>query len=290
MSAPLQWHDLDDGGGYIPTGKTTDDLPPGIYDISKTMQGQIVFVPVRARMDEIIRFPETPIDDVIFEIETFWSREEDFVRHGMPFKRGLLLHGPPGSGKSTTLQFIARDVVNRGGIVILFGGVGIFMSGYRVLRSRHPEMPVVVFMEDLDEILNENNAGQSSILNLLDGVESTHKVVFLATTNYPERLQERITNRPSRFDRRFLIGHPNAQSRRMYLETIMLEGDEIDVGKMISDTEGMSLAHLKELFVSTVILKSDYGKTLAALRKMTERMSSVYDNESMFEGLGRGYS
>ncbi|NJO18646.1 MAG: AAA family ATPase [Thioploca sp.] len=61
-------------------------------------------------------------------------------------------------------------------------------------------------MEDLESILKSNNP--STVLNILDGVNSFDNIVFLATTNYPEELESRIKNRPSRFDRRFYIGPP----------------------------------------------------------------------------------
>ena len=65
------------------------------------------------------------------------------------------------------------------------GDVDLFLAGYRALRQIQPNAPIVVLMEDLDEILKgKSSAGESRILNLLDGVESTHNVVFLATTNY----------------------------------------------------------------------------------------------------------
>jgi len=54
------------------------------------------------------------------------------------------------------------------------------------------------------------------VLNLLDGVKQVDNIIYIATTNYPELLEERILNRPSRFDRRFHIGTPSAEVRKFY--------------------------------------------------------------------------
>jgi AAA+ superfamily predicted ATPase len=287
----MKWRVVDDGM-FTSVGRTVRTMPPGVYDIIADARGHTYFQEMVARDDEIIRFPEMPIDEVVGEIERFWGREEAFKNHGLPFKRGILLYGPPGSGKSCTLQLVAREMIERGGYVVPFRTPALFLRGYRMLRQVQPNAPIVVLMEDLDEILKgKSSVGESEILNLLDGIESTHKVVFLATTNYPRALGARIFNRPSRFDRRILVGHPTAASRRTYLERLVREGDMFDIDKMARDAESMSLAHLKELFVSTVILGSPYEQTLKALRAMNDFDPSEYEEpaELAKTGAGRGF-
>lgn len=282
-----QWTSAEDGSAFSPTGKTCSALPPGIYDPT-VFNGQLFMMPVTARDEEIIRFPDTPTDEVVGEIQSFWSKQDAFAAHGLPFKRGILLYGPPGSGKTSCLQLVVRDVVKRGGLVFMFGGSNVFMSAYRTLRTIQPETPLVVLMEDLDEILGRT-ANESQILNLLDGVESTHKVVFLATTNYPEKLGARIVNRPSRFDRRFLVAHPSSAARRMYLETLTREGDGVDLERYVADSNGFSLAHLKELFVATVLLGTDYDDTVTYLKSMREKTAGSWEGgDERKVGFGTG--
>lgn len=274
-----QWAEI--GGNYVGSTETMPVIPPGVYDIH-SFQGGYYFSPLDERDDDLIRFPGTRIDDVVNEIETFWTQENAFRAHGLPYKRGILLYGPPGSGKSSTLRFITNDVVAKGGIVLTYSGPDSFISGYRILRTIQPTTPIVVLMEDLDSILKMYS--QSAILNLLDGVESVDKVVFLATTNYPGDLKARISNRPSRFDRVYAIPHPNEAGRRLYLESLIRHGDEVDVDQYVKDTGGMSLAHLKELFVATVILGNPYGETLKTLRAMRNPPSAVDVDGEMGEG------
>lgn len=288
-----KWRVVDTDGIYTAVGRTMKTMPPGVYDIISDGQGKIYWQKVDARTDEIIRFPEMPIDEVVTEIETFWDREEAFRSHGLPFKRGILLYGPPGSGKSCTLQLVSRAMIERGGYVVMFHQPQLFLAGYRMLRGVQRDAPIVVLMEDIDEILKGKSAqGESEILNLLDGIESTHKVVFLATTNYPRILGARITNRPSRFDRRILIGHPTAESRKMYIETLVQPGDDFDIDRMVADTANMSLSHLKELFVSTVILGAPYDQTLKTLRTMNDFDPSEYEEPAELAKTGamRGYA
>ena len=128
-------------------------------------------------------------------------------------------------------------------------------------------------MEDLDSILQHNI--ESDVINILDGVDLIDKVVFIATTNYPELLGERVINRPSRFDRRFYIGPPNEASRLLFFKFLFQQGMQkpedrslIDLMRWVKDTEGMSIAHLKELFVACVILGTPYEEALKTLKSM----------------------
>jgi len=185
------------------------------------------------------------------------------------------------SGKSSSIQLIMKDVVERGGIVVKFCHPHIFIEGMRIFRTIQPETPVVVLMEDLDAIMH-NYGDESGVLNILDGVECVHKCVFLATTNYPEELGPRVINRPSRFDKRFKIGHPNEESRKLYFEYLM--GDKVKelkvpLSKWIEDTNGFSIAHLKELFVAVIILGDEYEDAIFTLSSMKEYISSDQDIE-----------
>ena len=277
-----QWVNLSDGEGYVATTDTQSMLPPGFYGLSVVQGVGLVWAAIRVRTDHVLRFPDSASDHVIREIETFWEQEDSFIAHGIPFKRGILMHGPAGSGKTTSVRVIALEVVKRGGYVLEYSGVSTLISALRQLRCIQPETPVVVLMEDLDSILDTSQSGQSAILNMLDGVESVHKVVFLATTNYPERLDPRIIDRPSRFDRRVEIKHPVAASRKMYLETLARPEDDIDLDEYVKASRGMSLAHLKELFVATVILKNGFEDTVETLKTMHSRSSrpnSINDDD-----------
>jgi SpoVK/Ycf46/Vps4 family AAA+-type ATPase len=162
--------------------------------------------------------------------------------------------------------------VRRQGVVLEFDEPNLFVSGMRVLRQIQPETPVVVIMEDIDSILEMYN--ESLILNILDGVNQMDKVVFLATTNYPDKLGHRIMNRPSRFDKRFRIGFPSDESRRMYFEHLIgaenISKLRIDLDKWVADTNEFSIAHLKELFVAVIILGDEYKDALKTLKKMKE--------------------
>ena len=281
-----------DGRIFLPAAKTNPKLTPGVYEIDVSPNIGLYFEKIPVKTDGLLRFPDTNSDRVVGEIQRFWDRESVFEEYKLAYKRGILLYGPPGSGKSCTIQLIMQDVVQRDGIVIKFTDPYQFIDGMRILRQIQEETPVVVIMEDVDSTLEMYN--ESEILNILDGVNEVKRVVFLATTNYPEKLGARIVNRPSRFDKRFRIGFPSDQSRRMYFEYLIGGGDEarlhskvkelkIDLDRWVKDTDEMSIAHLNELFVAVVIIGDSYAEAIKTLKSMTEVLEDKnYDTEIGF--------
>jgi AAA+ superfamily predicted ATPase len=261
-----------DGSKFYPAGATVGNITPGIYDIQVDGMKGIFFQKINVKTDGLLRFPETNSEAVIDEISKFWEREENFKKYKLNYRRGLFLYGPPGSGKSSTIQLICEDVINRKGVVFKFVSPGIFSDGVRVFREIQPDTPIVVLMEDIDSIIDSFN--ESEVLNILDGVDQISKVVYLATSNYPERLGQRLLNRPSRFDKRFKMDHPKRNSRKAYFDHLIDEDTkkeyQIDIEKWVEDTDDMSIAHLKELFIAVCILGNSYEESIETLKSMME--------------------
>lgn len=282
FGAKTQWTSSD-GVRFFPASRTFPQLSPGVYEI-KTCQNGLYFENVPVKTEGLIEFPETNSQKVVSEIQNFWGKEEVFASQGLAYKRGIILWGPPGSGKSCTIQLVIADVTNvRGGVVFkLNTEPSLFLEGIRTFREVQPDTPIVILIEDIDALIHVYD--ESEVLNILDGVDRIEKVVFLATTNYPEELGERIMNRPSRFDKRFKMPHPKAKSRQIYFEHLLARGSmkDIDIAQWVEDTSGMSIAHLKELFIAVCILGEKYEDTIETLRAMVEEIpSSKEDDDSM---------
>lgn len=277
-----QWTTSDDTN-FIPAGQTKSKLPPGVYDICASQTLGLYFSRINVIGQNLIRFPQTNIDKVVTQIQTFWEREEVFREFQLPHKRGILMWGPPGCGKSCAIQLVMRDVVSRGGIGLNFTNPNLFSYAVRTLRQIEPETPIVVLMEDLDSIIQHYH--ESEVLNILDGINQIDRACFLATTNYPENLGPRIVNRPSRFDKRYKIDFPDEDSRLLYLQSLVGDRElDLNLGKWVSDTKGMTFAHLKELFVGVVVLENSYNETLNDLREMSKKINSSDWEETGFTG------
>src|SRR6266852_1924275 len=95
------------------TRSTVPTLEAGIYDIKDTMRG-LEYHKHDINTDEILRFEDSRYNQIINEIDNFWSLEENFKEMGFTHKRGVLLFGAPGQGKSCLLKMVIESMVNRG--------------------------------------------------------------------------------------------------------------------------------------------------------------------------------
>jgi hypothetical protein len=260
-----QWA-IGGNGRFVPVGSTVGRLQAGIYEpfaVGSTLGLEQVSV----SSDSIYKLPDMATEEVLTEIQQFWSSEDRYRKHQLLYKRGLLLWGPPGSGKTITVKLLMQELVQRDGLVILVGNVNLAIAVLKALRRIEPVRNLIVVLEDIDEIINYN--GEASVLSMLDGENNIDRVLHLATTNYPERLGARIINRPSRFDRRVYVGMPGNDARRVYLEKTT-NGDlsEKVLSKWIRDTKDMSIAHLRELVAAVYCLNQPYGEVLERLKAM----------------------
>lgn len=270
------------GKTYSPCEKATKSMPAGHYLIRNNPERGIFFSEKTVKMDELLILPDSISVEIIAGIEKFWTKEDHYRKFKFLWKRGILLWGPPGSGKTSTVQIIASKIVERDGIAIYVQNPALAIQGLDILRYIEPNRPIVVILEDLDDIVEKQ--GEAELLSLLDGEFQVDNAVFIATTNYPEELDQRIINRPSRFDIVEYIKMPSEEARRAYLiaKNPRLVGDELE--QWIEDTEGYSIAHLKELIVATECLERPYEENLKRLDKMieAEAHSSKGDQETVF--------
>jgi SpoVK/Ycf46/Vps4 family AAA+-type ATPase len=268
MSDNTQHWATADNRTFFPREETTkfEALPPGIYEIRNSTKGIYFYKRKPQNIAELVRFNDTNIDDAVKEINNFWTKRDLFKRHQFPFKRGILLHGPAGSGKSSAIKMIIEDVVAMNGIAIMFCDPSTFENGMDYFREIQNNTPVVVVIEDIDSWLMHN---ESEITNILDGHGNFENIVFLATTNYINHLSDRIKNRPSRFDKRIYIGPPNIETREAYLNKIVsTEEFKVPIKQWADESEGLTFAHLKELYLSVCFFDADYAETLTRLKDM----------------------
>lgn len=265
------------GNKFSPTTETVKGVPPGFYEVGLDSNIGYYLQKKHVNTDELYQLPSEELTDIIEDIQKFWQRADRYKAYGFLHKRGILLYGDPGMGKSGIIQLITKHLVeNMQGIVInLTNGDQIEWYGELItsFRQIEPNRPIIVILEDIDGIAGEGNWSTSMLLNILDGVKQIDNVVYIATTNYPEKLEERITNRPSRFDRRYEVEPPNAEVRLAYFKNKLSEEDlkSIDLGEWVKATDGMSLAHLRELVISVVAMGNTFENTINRLNGLKKK-------------------
>jgi len=212
-------------------------------------------------------------EEIREDFDRFFASRELYQRHGIPWKRGVLFTGPPGNGKTHTVKALINHVQKPCLYVKCFDMPSdeTVQEGIRqVFNQARQSSPCVLVLEDLDSMINDKT--RSFFLNELDGFAENSGIMVLATTNYPEKLDPAIRDRPSRFDRKYNFDLPAEDERRAYvevwnesLEAELRLSDQIKP-VLVSETEGFSFAYLKELFLSSMMR----WMTLSGSRSMNE--------------------
>lgn len=278
-----QWA-LGGNGRYIPVGSTVLKLPAGIYEPFAT-PGSWGLEKLSIASDGIYILPDMATETVLAEVSKFWGSEQRYRDHNLLYKRGLILWGPPGGGKTVTVKLLMAELVKRDGIVIVAQNINLTVMCLKAVRRIEPTRNIIVVLEDIDEIINFN--GESTVLSMLDGENNIDRVLNLATTNYPERLGARIINRPSRFDRRVMVGMPSPASREAYIIKATKNSlNPVELAKWVIDTKDMSIAHLRELVAAVYCLDQPYLDVIERLQKMAEQVKSEEEFKRGSVGFG----
>jgi len=282
---------LIDGEKYIPTGKSISQLPPGYYVPSERYSVGHFLARKEVISEETIIFPDSVVSEILTNIKVFWESRHKYVDYGFVYKRGILLYGVPGTGKTSVINAICNHIIKSlSGIVITISDheeLKHFKVLCQYIRDIEPDKPIILLFEDIDNLFGGDD--ESLLLNLLDGKFQIENVVYIATTNYPDKLAERIINRPSRFDLVREIALPNAEVRRYYLKTKLKEDDlaKYPIEEWVDKTEGLSIAHIKEAILSVVIQGEDFNEVMERMREVVRKVyKPISIEKESKEGIG----
>jgi len=266
-----QWSHNTSRDVYTGTHETVDQLPSGLYHFKTDNWGNPLANRKQQKDERLCEFRNGPAHEIVEEIRRFWSTGEHYKNLGVTHKRGVLLHGPPGCGKTGIVQLVIRDTIERKGVVTFISGVDHFRSCMPLLRQIEPGRPVLGVIEDIERICEYGE--EEELLELMDGSTSMgHGILFLATTNNLDEVPKRIRCRPSRIDTLLEIGQPGKPQRQEYLEFVAGQSS-FDVpaetlATWASQTEGFSLAALKELLISVVVFQKTSDEAIARIREL----------------------
>ena len=221
---------------------------------------------------------------------------------GVPHRRGVLLHGPPGNGKTSLIRLAGARLPDVP-FLLLRPAADFDGDDLQTVIERWTEQaPAVLVIEDLNWLLKAVNV--STFLNLLDGVETFADrarggptgtgpadapaspaspaptgrragLLLIATTNHPGDLDPAINNRPGRFDVVIEIAHPAEEQRRAFLDRHLPAFDDALREDLARRSDGLSFAHLQEVLRQSGLLALAASRPARTADDLRSAMTAV---------------
>jgi SpoVK/Ycf46/Vps4 family AAA+-type ATPase len=180
---------------------------------------------------------------------------------GVPWKRGLIFHGPAGNGKTISIKALMHTLADRKDSVPTL----YVKTAPRTLDTRNIfalarlMSPCLLVLEDIDTIVTAQT--RSYFFNEVDGLENNDGILMVASTNHIDQLDPGLSKRPSRFDRKYLFPLPSKAERVEYVQFWRqklktkpeVEFPETLVEPIADITHDFSFAYIQEAFVSSLL-------------------------------------
>ncbi|MDB5553019.1 MAG: ATP-binding protein [Rhizobium sp.] len=181
---------------------------------------------VRSRMSDRCWDDIIPHEQVRAEFDFIASsirRREMLKAEGLTIRRGLLLSGPPGDGKSTAIECFVNEIAGEASVIIV-EAVEHIRAVYHLAQTL---APTVVILEDLDLMTSSRQKSYygytkedvtGELLQVLSGGSAYADIVTIATTNHPEAIDEALAKRAGRFDSHIRMGYPGDNEKKLILD------------------------------------------------------------------------
>jgi transitional endoplasmic reticulum ATPase len=227
--------------------------------------------------DDVILDPKMK-SSLIEDVQGFFDSRALYREFAVPWKRGIILHGVPGNGKTISIKALINYLSEREDPI-----PSLYVKSFEnkcngpqasvkdIFDHARKMAPCLLVFEDLDSLVSKDV--RSYFLNEVDGLDSNDGILMIGSTNHLNSLDPAISKRPSRFDRKYHFKVPSFVEREAYMNywrAKLAENTRVDFPADISAiiatlTDGFSYAYLKELFVMTLLLIARGGKGLEEL-------------------------
>ena len=282
----------------------SEDFTKALREVTPSGMREVFIENPDVKWDEVGGLAEVK-RELMEAVEWPMKYPELYEKLGHKMPRGILLHGPSGTGKTLMAKAVATqseaNFVSVRGPELLSKWVGESERGIReIFKRARQSAPCVIFFDEIDSIAPIRGAGGetvvtervvSQLLTELDGMENMHGVVVLAATNRADMIDPALL-RPGRFDKIIQIPLPDKESRKSILEINCQDipiadpkgPDKIDYEKLAEMTDGMSGADVASIANTAVsLVVHEHLDSAPDAKEITEKASNAKVTMKHFE-------
>ncbi|KAK7419309.1 hypothetical protein QQX98_003461 [Neonectria punicea] len=222
---------------------------------------------------------------------SFFESKQTYADLDVPWKRGIIYHGPPGNGKTISIKATMHMLADRTPSVptvyvrSLESWMGPEFSLHMIFEKAREFAPCYLVFEDIDSLVTPTV--RSYFLNEVDGLKQNDGIFIIASTNHLDRLDPGISKRPSRFDRKYYFPNPDVDQREAYCrfwQEKLRPNKDIEfpdkLCRAIAEiTDKFSFAYIQEAFVATLLAIARRSKAKRTRGSSAESWVLVSDNE-----------
>jgi hypothetical protein len=233
-----------------------------VLDVGFTGMGELTLefgeIPSTVRDDVVL--PETVLGRVERHALGVAAHRHALLAAGQHLKRGLLLHGPPGTGKTHTTRYLIGQMAAYTRFVLTGRALGAIGSVAELSRDLEPAM---IVLEDVDLVAEDRSFGPGGapvlfeLLDAMDGVAADADLLFVLTTNRADLLEPALAARPGRVDVAIEIDLPAEEARErllaLYGRSVSLRLSDAERREIVERTDGVTASFIKELLRRAVL-------------------------------------
>lgn len=258
-----------------------NDIKPGKYSLKYDDQHDTLSLKTAVHTsDEIIDIPDSPYQTLIDEIDVFFKSEtkQKFKHFGFIYKKAILLHGKPGTGKTCLISKLGDTFTKKtsGGVVFINPSFSGFL---KISKMLDPKTPVLVIFEEFDANIKYS---EGTLLSLLDGEDQRANTFYIFTTNFLHKIPGRLL-RPGRMSNLIELTAPSMQNRLYFLEKKLPELSVKERQVWAKLTDGFTIDQLKHSILLHSCLGQNLDEVVSKIKCQDESIDEGHESRANYK-------